>query len=195
MRRLIDFLLQNPILLFVAVAWIAGMIGNIGRMRKQRQNRSTARPPAPEPVRRSEPNAAPAPSSPSAEQIAAEMRRILREAEQRTAPPAEAPRPAPVVLRNRVEPERAPLPVVPTTQTRKLPTHVDPHVGELLAQRHVKTTGPSRELGSLGGRSQQRAVQHVELKRYALKDLKRAFVLSEILGPPLARRSQQGLGS
>ncbi|MBL8737008.1 MAG: hypothetical protein JNL12_11315 [Planctomycetes bacterium] len=195
MGRLFEFLRQNPILLFVAIAWIAGMIGNIGRMRKQRQNRTPARQPAPEPLRRSEPNAPPASSGPSAEQIAAEMRRILREAEQRSAPAAEAPRPAPVVQRNRVEPERAPVPVVPTTQTRKLTTHVDPHVGEQLAQRHVKTTGPSRELGSLGGRSQQRAVQHEEQKRFALKDLKRAFVLSEILGPPLARRSQQGMGS
>lgn len=191
MDRLLEFLRQNPILLFVAVAWIAGMIGNIGRMRKQRQNRAPGRSPAPAPVRRSEPNA---PATPSAEQIAAEMRRILREAEQRTAPPAEAPRPAPVVQRNRVEPERAPVPVVPTTQTRKLPTHVDPHVGEQLAQRHVKTTGPSRELGSLGGRSQHKVVRQEEEKRFALKDLKRAFVLSEILGPPLARRSQQGPG-
>lgn len=189
MGRLFEFLRQNPILLFVAIAWIAGMIGNIGRMRKQRQSRAPATRPSPEPVRRSEPSAT------SADQIAAEMRRILREAEQRSAPAAEAPRPAPVVQRNRVEPERAPVPVVPTTQARKLPTHVDPHVGEQLAQRHVKTTGPSRELGSLGGRSQQRAVQREELKRFALKDLKRAFVLSEILGPPLARRSQQGLGS
>lgn len=193
MGRLLEFLQQNPILLFVAVAWIAGMIGNIGRMRKQRQNRSPAPRPDPRPaaesVRRSEPNA------PSADQIAAEMRRILREAEQRSAPSTEAPRPAPVVQRNRVEPERAPVPVVPTTQARKLQTHVDPHVGEQLAQRHVRTTGPSRELGSLGGRGQQRVARSEDEKRFALKDLKRAFVLSEILGPPLARRSQQGLGS
>jgi len=184
---LLEFLRRNPIVGFVLVAWIAGMIGNLGRMRKQRQNRAPAQRPAPAPVRRSEPNA------PSAEQIAAEMRRILREAEQRKA--AEPPRPAQVVPRNRVEPERAPVAVAPTTQARKLPMHVDPHVGEQMAQRHVRTSGPSRELGTLGGRNPQKLVLRDERKRFALTDLKRAFVLSEILGPPLARRSQQGLGS
>lgn len=189
MGRLIEFLRQNPILLFVAVAWIAGMIGNLGRMRKQRQNRAPAPRPAAEPARRREP------SAPSADQIAAEMRRILREAEQRSAQQAEPPRPAPVVQRNRVEPERAPVAVAPTTQARKLQTHVDSHVGEQMAQRHVRTSGPSRELGTLGGRNPQKVARLDEGRRFELKDLKRAFVLSEILGPPLARRNQQGLNS
>lgn len=190
MRRLIDFLLQNPILLFVAVAWIAGMIGNLGKMRKQRQRPAPSPRPAPAPVRRTEP------SAPSSEQIAAEMRRILREAEQRSASTEAPSRQASVLQRNRVEPERAPVPVVPTTQSRKLATHVDPHVGEQLAQRHVRTSGPSRELGTLGGRATHKVVVHHEAaRRFALDDLRRAFVLSEILGPPLARRSQQGLGN
>lgn len=199
MSKLLDFLMRNPILLLVALAWIGGIVGNLLKAAKKRQARTGAPLPrtsmpneAPAPV------AAPAPKRPSADEIAREMRRILGQQEAReessrgedtdrrpsaTPPPLPAPRRRPVV-----EPERPPTPVVPTTSTRKLATHVDPHVGEALAQRHVRMTPASTGIGGLGGRTQQVQGARLEANRFALDDLKRAFVLSEILGPPLASR-------
>ena len=221
MKRLIEFLVQNPILGFVAVAWIGGILGNIAKSAKRRSQQSTLPPPAPQPI----PRPAEAKSEADAEAVAREMRRILGERErevarerqraeaeaaaarsQPRAEPVEAdfePPPLPVrtppVLpsdrrRNVAEPERPPLPVVPTTSARRLPRHIDPHVGETLAQRHVRTSAVPHELGTLGGRSAHGAQRVQQERRFVLDDLKRAFVLSEILGPPLANRRDREPG-
>lgn len=228
MGRLLEFLLANPILAFVAVAWIAGILGNIAKAAKRRQQQaSLPRQQAPAPTPRS------ADPEPDADAVAREMRRILGQREedererqrqarqrqreerlreraaQRQEPVASEradryePPPLPtrtppalpsVQRRNRVEPERAPTPVVPTTASRRLPTQIESHVGETLAQRHVRTTAGPHELGTLGGRAHQVGGRRVDARRFALDDLKRAFVLSEILGPPLASRRERELG-
>ena len=211
MGKLIEFLLANPILAFVAVAWIAGILGNMARAAKRRQQQASLprqQPTAPAPR--------PADPQPDAEAVAREMRRILGQAErdeqlegERSMPrpepvatefeapalPSRTPPPLPSVLRrNRVEPERAPTPVVPTTGARRLSTHVESHVGEVIAQRQVRPTSTAHELGTLGGRARQTAEKRADTRRFALDDLKRAFVLSEILGPPLASRRERELG-
>lgn len=227
MRRFIDFLLQNPILLLVIGAWVFGLIGNIlkaAKKAREQAERSSRAPeprrgaPAPTPATRSRPQPAAAERGGvrSAEEIAREMRRILG-ADPRSGDrtPAEAsrgdvgvdydevpvattptPPPLPERLRRRnvPEPEKAPTPVVPTTSARRLPIHVDPHVGESIQQRTTVRSGrvgdhaPGTELGSLGGRTHERHRQRGMAGRYALVDLKRIIVLNEILGPPLALR-------
>ncbi|MFN7590776.1 MAG: hypothetical protein ACK501_09945 [Planctomycetota bacterium] len=215
MRRLLEFLLANPILAFVAVAWIAGILGNIAKAAKRRQQQASL--PSQQPTA---PAPRPADPQPDAEAVAREMRRILGQAERdeqrerervvrpepvTTEPVATAFEPPPLPRRtppslpseqrrNRVEPERAPTPVVPTTAARRLPTQIESHVGEKLAQRHVRPTAAPHELGTLGGRAPQTARRRVDARRFALDDLKRAFVLSEILGPPLSSRREREFG-
>lgn len=215
MRRLLEFLLANPILAFVAVAWIAGILGNIAKAAKRRQQQASL--PSQQPTA---PAPRPADPQPDADAVAREMRRILGQAERdeqrerervvrpepvTTEPvatdyeppalPNRVPPPLPSVQRrNRIEPERAPTPVVPTTSARRLPTQIESHVGEKLAQRHVRTTAGPHELGTLGGRAHQTASRQVDSRRFALGDLKRAFVLSEILGPPLSIRRDREPG-
>jgi hypothetical protein len=89
--------------------------------------------------------------------------------------------------------QRAPEPLA-----RKLPTHIDPHVGESIQRRGTVQSGRvgsprGHELGSLGGRVQHTEQRHVRAQRYALHDLKRVIVLNEILGPPLALRRAERL--
>jgi hypothetical protein len=180
----------------------------------------------PEPLASPSPSPSPAPvATPPAERspeaLAREMRRILGIEE----PPAEAtrgnraepPEPASaggplaeaappslpsatVRKRNAVEPERAPVPVVPTTNRRRLDIHVDPHVGEGIERRTAPQSGrvgshaAGSELGSLGGRSPAQSRQRTTRSRFPLTDLKRILVLNEILGPPLAlRRDERGV--
>ncbi|MBM3962567.1 MAG: hypothetical protein FJ306_11790 [Planctomycetes bacterium] len=90
-------------------------------------------------------------------------------------------------------PERAPTPVQPSTNRRRLEIHVDPHVGESIGKRARVGSGKvgDRALGELGGRSHGAPTRAVRGARYELDDLKRAFVLSEILGPPLASRPER----
>ncbi len=220
MDRLILFFQQNPILLFVAVAWILGMIGNAAKVAKgKRQRTEMARlPESPSPTERV---ATPVRSHPvherSADEIAREMRRLLGvETEpssgDRSSSPAEAsevrqPRPTvrptlPASLpslpsqrrRNVPELEHAPTPVRPTTSSRRLPIHVDPHVGEGISRRvsvqsgRVGESARAHTIGNLGGRVVEVAHRAAVASRYALTDLKRAIVLSEILGPPMSLR-------
>ena len=185
MRELIRFLTDNPYLLLVLVAWIAGMVGQIGKAAKKARERTQEAPP---PEVETELGHA---------EIAREMRRILRQAEPEPEAPA-APPPLPTPVRRRqIGEEMAPRAVVPTTSARRLPTHIDPHVGESIGQRvhrQRSTVGEharGSELGNLGGRVHQVAVQRSAAHRFALDDLKRAFVLSEILGPPLSLREER----
>lgn len=191
MRRLIDFLLQNPILLFVVVAWIAGMIGNLVKAARKSRERAEQQRRMPQVDARREPTAptAPAHGRPAESDVAAEMRRIL--GMDPAPPPRDRPRPAPPApVQHRIETERPPAPVVPTTQRRRLALHEESHVGERIQQRHV--VAPARDkvgsLGSLGGRvTGARRVREI-VGRYPRTNLRQALVLSEVLGPPLALR-------
>lgn len=116
--------------------------------------------------------------------------------------PAPAPRPAPRPVvraelprlrRDAAAPEKPPAAVQPSTNRRRLDIHVDPHVGESIGKRARVGSGKvgDHALGALGGRTHAAAARAVGGSRYALDDLKRAFVLSEILGPPLASRPER----
>lgn len=185
MRALIQFLTENPILLLILVGWLAGLIGKLGQAAKKARERGQ---PAP-----SEPSEAQAEAD--AAEIAREMRRILRQRETETPPslPSAPPPPRrPVVVT-----ERPPQPVAPTTGSRRLSLHEGPHLGESFGQRaqrqrsRVGEHGVGQEIGNLGGRVHQGAARRGEAHRFALDDLKRAFVLSEILGPPLSLRQDR----
>ncbi len=187
---------EQPLLAVVAALWVFGVIASALRKKKQ----STGEPDAD--------GADAEPSSPgstasttmserSAEEVAREMRRILG-VESAEPPPVEPPAPPPLPVRRRevVTPEREPTPVVPSTPRRKLPMHVDPHVGEGIQKRAAPDSGlvgahPGHELGSLGGRTAVRTRRGVRGHRYELDDLKRILVLNEILGPPLALRGER----
>ncbi|MCU0866620.1 MAG: hypothetical protein MUC36_22775 [Planctomycetes bacterium] len=221
MRRLYMFLLENPVLLVIALAWIAGMIGNVRKAMQTARERTAQRTaggqqaPIGEPAPVAEP-ARPLPAR-SAEEIAREMRRILgveSNGDRSThgepvqgdggagqAPARAQPKP-PQLPRSEAErhrswdrptPERAPTPVAVGQKPRRLPNHVEPHVGEAMARRTNlqprRTAAAGRaELGDLGGRVHHDTTARAIGGRYALTDLKRIIVLNEILGPPLALR-------
>jgi hypothetical protein len=108
--------------------------------------------------------------------------------------PVERAEPLPVrARRDAATPERAPTPVQPSTNRRRLDIHVDPHVGESIGKRARVGSGKvgDHTLGELGGRAHAPMARAVRGARYELDDLKRAFVLSEILGPPLASRPER----
>ncbi|MFN9275260.1 MAG: hypothetical protein ACK6D2_05945, partial [Planctomycetota bacterium] len=118
------------------MAWIAGILGNIAKAAKRRQQQASL--PSQQPTA---PAPRPADPQPDAEAVAREMRRILGQAERdeqrerervvrpepvTTEPVATAFEPPPLPRRtppslpseqrrNLVEPARAPTPVVPTT--------------------------------------------------------------------------------
>jgi len=222
MGRLFEFLVNNPLVLLLLVAWVAGMIGNIGKAAKktrERAERTERRSAPPQPTSR--PPSQPAePGTRSAEEVARQMRRILgldpeEEQEQPSEPPprpvpqraesrrAESPRPGSlgprpaheeVGRREIVVAERPPTPVMPTTQERRIPVHVDPHVGDRITGRHSPQSGrvgkhePSSALGTLGGRVAGPVRARRMSQRYALDDITKALVLNEILGKPLALR-------
>jgi len=205
MPAFLRFLLDNPILLFVLVAWAAGAIGNAAKAAKRaREQRSLPPPSAGRPpvrpaserfptVQTGRPRPAPRP----AEEVAAEMRRILgMDVETR---PVERP-PAPVVMRPKrrevFEPERAPAPAVPTTQDRRLELRADSHVGEGMQRRQAPQSGKvgGSSIGTLGGRVHgARKGRGAGSSLVNLSDLKRAFVVTEILGAPLALRGPNEL--
>jgi hypothetical protein len=109
-------------------------------------------------------------------------------------PPVERAEPLPArARRDAATPERAPTPVQPSTNRRRLDIHVDPHVGESIGKRARVGSGKvgDHTLGELGGRAHAPMARAVRGARYELDDLKRAFVLSEILGPPLASRPER----
>ena len=204
MQRLLRFLIEQPILLVIALAWIVGMINNVRTALKKARERGTL-PPPPASERTFERQQAPAQSLPTrtAEQITQEMRRILGGEPTdgdggRGAPssaPAAGPRTAAERHRDWDRPshERPPVPVVPSTPQRRLPTHIEPHMGEAIGRRaNLQSRRPATagrgELGDLGGRVHHEATARAIGGRYALTDLKRIIVLNEILGPPLALR-------
>ena len=123
------------------------------------------------------------------EQIAREMRRILGLEQQ---PPAAAKPPAaPPPI------ERPPEPIYVSTSEQTLESHVDPHVGERIRDRHLRESqvGKPRagrgKLGGLGGRVESRKRVASAGSRYSLDDLRKAIVINEILSPPVSVRSHE----
>jgi hypothetical protein len=208
MPRLLDFLFQNPILIFVLVAWAAGMVGNVvkaaGKRREsaEQQRRMPSAPPAVRPQARPQAHdRSQAGGRPTEADVAAEMRRILGmdqppkrvPASQRPGSPAGRPQPPPLPTskpRRLVDTERPPAPMMATAQQRHLEIHVDPHVGEQIGKREVlsRPRVEASAMGSLGGRVQSHRRVHRTADRYPRTNLRQALVLSEILGPPLALR-------
>ena len=199
--RLLELILrlfrEQPLLAVVAALWVFGVIASALRKKKQ----STGEPDADEAETEPSSSRGSSPSTTmterSAEEVAREMRRILG-VEPAEPPPVEPPAPPPLPVRRRevAMPEREPTPVVPTTPLRRLPVHVDPHVGEGIQRRAAPDSGrvgahPGHELGSLGGRTAAHTRRGVRGHRYELDDLKRILVLNEILGPPLALRAER----
>lgn len=192
MNRLLRLLFDNPVLIFILFAWVAGVIGNIAKGRARARARGGASPgaagaptrTAPPPVQRSQ-----APNR-TAEEVAAEMRRVLGLDPQPTSPPRRSiapPQPPPIT--DRVERERPPAIMRPTAQSRHLDLHAASHVGQQMARRSVSpSTVGERDLGGLGGRVHEGPLQRTISTRYPLNDLKRMFVMMEILGRPLALR-------
>lgn len=128
------------------------------------------------------------------EQIAREMRRILG-LEQQPSAAASSPAPPPPIKRPPIE--RPPEPIRVSTSERTFETHVDPHVGERIRDRHLRETrvGKPRagrdRLGSLGGRVEGRKRVASAGNRYSLDDLRKAIVINEILSPPVSVRSHE----
>jgi hypothetical protein len=225
MDWLIRFFREQPLLLLVAVAWIAGIVGNVAKAAKKARERAEERTrggrmPGPEPAIDTAPTADSRLPDTAAESIEREMERLLRgeagdagaaptPARNRTRPdevPTTEPSPPPLprrplpIRRDVPEVERPPVPVVPTTGGPRLPRHVDPHVGESIPNRasvggRVGEHVLGHELGSLGGRVYDGPRRRVAKSRYALEDLKRVIVLNEILGPPLALRGPLDRGA
>jgi hypothetical protein len=192
-QKLLRFVFENPIVLFVVVAWIAGAIGNVLRAAKKRQAQSGQQP-GRQPAARWPASTPPRSASPqrSAEQVAAEMRRILGLEPE----PARTPAPKPAVVRREATIERPPTPVMPSAQDRRLVLHTGSHVGEGMQHREAPHgAAPARQaMGTLGGRVQQevrptqRTVHTTRRRLVAVDDLKRAFVMNEVLGKPLGLR-------
>lgn len=193
MNPLVRILLDNPILLVVAVVWLLGAIGGARKAAAKRAGRVDP------------PEAGEEPSTRSPDDVAREMRRILGMEEPEREPPAPPRRPVvaePPPLRESrplrreiARPERAPTPVLPSMQARKLPKHVDPHVGDAIAKRVSPQSGrvgqhdAGQALGSLGGRVHASGPQRrADRQLVDLGDLRRAFVTNEILGLPLSLR-------
>jgi hypothetical protein len=218
MRMLISFLLENPILLGVVVLWIVGGISNIRkavraqqeRMRQQQQGQqqgqqqrqpeaaTTASWPT-EPVVADQPRpvARPKPAAPTEADIRRDMQAILARGRPRgAAADVERAVEEPTSIRSHGD-ERPPAPMTSTTSGRRLTIHVDPHVGEGIARRaqaqrsKVGAHAPGTELGSLGGRTKEGREQRAVANRYPLTDLRRLFVMNEILGKPLALRESR----
>jgi len=214
--RLIEFFARNPVLLLVAVVWLLGMIGNVAKAARKARERAAQRQaslPSPQPTPVAEPRSSPTAggrpmAKREADAVAREMRRILGlepvagDSSERIEAPRPAPKPAarplvraeaPRLRRNVAEPEKPPAPMQSSTNRRRLAIHVDPHVGESIGKRARVGSGKvgGHALGELGGRVHAPVARAVRGARYALDDLKRVFVLSEILGPPLALRPER----
>lgn len=206
MPRLLQFFFDNPILFFIVLAWAAGALGNVLKKAKKAQQAPAAPRPATRQPLSPRPVSAPVtPRQRSAEEVAAEMRRILglepeapeeRQSQRAPTPPTPPPPSRRAVSREAFASERPPAPVVPTTQTRHLEIHVDPHVGERIQKRQTVQSGlvgkheAGKSLGSLGGRVSEVTTRRSTATRFPLNDLKRAFVINEILQPPLALRER-----
>lgn len=215
MQDLLRLLSRHPELAIIVVIWVVGFIASMLQKAKKAQEARRRRESLPTmEVPRSEPSAPVAMPAPppratrqDPEAVAREMRRILGmeptagdtgvstepEPPLRRRPVADMP-PSSTRPRWDPAPERAPTPVVPTTNKRHLEIHVDPHVGDGIRRRTAPVSGAvgAHALGELGGRGPtgERARRRVGSRLVDLHDLKRAIVLREIFDAPLGLRER-----
>jgi len=187
-RQLIEQLLQNPGLVLLGLVWIvASIAGSIQRVKRQQQRTQSPLPPSEDAAGRR--------PTPTAEEIAAEMRRALgldpKPQPQQQAPKKPQPRPEPRRVPIATGGERPPQPLQPR-ELGKVTTHVSSHVGERLEQRRDPQSGAvgAQQLGTLGGRAATRGRRGREggSELVDLHDLPRAIVLREIFDQPLSLR-------
>ena len=197
MQQLINLFSEYPILVILLVGWLLSMVGGAitrGVRRAEEQRRKAQRtqrradPVQTSPVELRPPQR----TQPSAEDIAAEIRRVMGM--------EEAPRPT--ALRETVAtPPPADVPTrAPDAHLEHLGegvgglrSQIDSHVGEGLSHRLAPTSGRvgSRVLGSLGGRVQaprETGPPTRRVKRFDLSDPAAVLVTLEILGKPRALR-------
>jgi hypothetical protein len=220
MQKFIDLLLREPLLLVILAGWVFGILGRVmskvakaQREQAQRQRQAggaptgqaapTPRAPAAQrvPLERRAPErrapAAPRQRGPTAEEVAAEMRRILGlepEAAEERASAERAPVEPLSGRPERAEPmssEKAPEPLRPS-KLGQLAVQVDPHVGARIQQRRAPVSGAvgAQQLGMLGGRTptMARSMRRGASALIDLSNLPRAIVLREILDRPLGLR-------
>ena len=153
MDRLIDFFVRNPVLLVVAVVWLAGLVGTVATAAKRSREAAARRPqtttmPSPQPMRtepvRMEPPAARPPAVEArpmgqrdAEAVAREMRKILGLEPEGRAEAGGEGRSEPVAGDRVERQEPAPLAPPPTPHERAQP-HA-PVPGVLLVSPHIPT--------------------------------------------------------
>ncbi len=193
---LIGRLLREPLVLLLLVSWVLGGLGKVLQAKRKRDELARQQPAAkgdfgsPPPIARRE-----IPRRRTAEEVAAEMRRVLG---MDPAPPVPAAsptslsRPEPETRRREAsEGDRGPQPMR-VSQLGKVSTHVDPHVGDTVMRRAAPLSGgvAAHEMGTLGGRHHAPVAVAAERARglIDLSDLSRAFVLRELLDAPRALR-------
>ncbi|HEB53031.1 MAG TPA: hypothetical protein ENI87_07250 [bacterium] len=195
MDRLLELLFRNPVLVFLVGAWVVGMISNAAKVQRRRREREQAKTrPQPMPDR-ADPPGPPASARPSGgraapgkvqtpEEIAREMRRILGLERDPQPQKPQPQKPQPVLVEAK--------PVSP--QDRSLDLHEASRVGASMRARHLRESRvgkPSESrgaVGDLGGRTVARRRSAAHGSRYALDDLRKAIVLSEILAQPVSLR-------
>ena len=160
-------------------------LGTSGTQAPISQRRTFARPSGAQSAGPQVSGSPPQPVSPqrTAEEIAAEMRRVLGLERD---PRSEVPPP-----QIRIEEK----PSVPPPPPREPGRRVDPHVGERIRDRQLAKSkiGRARKggyrMGNLGGRVPDRSMRAAGYgSRYALDDLRKAIVINEILSPPVSMR-------
>jgi cytoskeletal protein RodZ len=197
MHFIIEMLRSQPILILVLSVWIIGAISNAVQQQRRQQQKQKKQQPEKMSQQR------PAPRRPTAEEVAAEMRRALgldpKPEKAPAKPPARSPRPPDV----RPPPRPvAPAPVSPLPRALSKVEARAPSVGERMEARPAPASGAvgaqapgsqslgTQSLGSLGGRAGARAARRPRggSALVDLRDLPRAFVMREVLDPPLALR-------
>lgn len=124
----------------------------------------------------------------SAEDVAREMRRVLGLEPD--------PRPVAAPVSPPDEPEVISMDPAPDS-TRSADGRLVSHVGEGMRGRHLAKSKVGQQksgrasMGSLGGRVHAVKAHAIAPRRYAMDDLRRAVVMSEILSPPVALRADQ----
>ena len=124
--------------------------------------------------------------------VASEMRRVLglepTPPSPRSTPPSPRP-PAPVPVKGPRDRAR----INPIDEGLEI--HVDPHVGERIRDRRMKSSkvGADRAnrgaIGNLGGRVSGSGAVRSDGRPHLLDDLRKAIIINEILGPPVSMRS------
>jgi hypothetical protein len=197
MRDLIELLRSQPILVVLLAAWVFGAISNA--VQKQRRQQQQQKPQQPKPRRPADGDTSA--RRPTADEVAAEMRRGLG-LDPPPRPAAKPPKPPAAVKpasppRRVIAPPSQPLPralskveaLAPTVGER-IEARPTPASGAVGAQAPGTRSLGNQALGNLGGRAGGRMGRRPRggSTLVDLRDLPRAFVMREVLDLPLALR-------